>query len=175
MSIRMDPDADMGFAVPKAKAEWAIPPKAPRTVIVIMVAFNYDYSLCHHEAQAISRAMRGYPIRAAMHSKRQIAYILETHMSAGDIVKYLHAPLSAGCIERAWAFTPGADVAANQPLDSFTDKVAAAWTSVRRYNARLRLRYLPASIYERSVPMDDNPKGTVITRILDDHPLDWGK
>lgn len=173
MSIRMDPDADMGLtSAPRAKAEWAVPPKAPRTVLVVMVCFNYDFTHCGHEAQAVSRALRGYPIRAAMHSKRQIAYVVETHMTAPELMTFLKAPLSAGCIERAWVFTPGADVAANTPMDSFTEKVGQAWQSVRRYNARLRLRYLPASVFERSLPMAENAKGRIITRILDDHPLD---
>lgn len=170
---RMDPAADMELGR-RPVPDWRLPSdltRTPRTVLVLMVAFNWDLERCAGEAKAIARTLRGYPFKAAMHSKRQIAYIVQTHMDARQLLRHAGDTLNAGCVERAWAFTPGADVAANAPLDAFTEKVAEAWASVRNYNARLRVRRLPAHIFEREERLEGE-RGRVITRILDDHPLD---
>jgi len=145
-----------------------------RTVIVVMVAFKWDLERCAREAMAIKRGLYGYPLHAAMHSKRQIAYIVEIDLTAAEVIERLREPLQAGCVERAWAFTPGADVAANEPLDAFTEKVAEAWRNVRRFNASRAYRRLPSSLFERTTPMDGD-RGEVTTLILDEHPLRRGR
>jgi len=179
MRVRMDPDADMELTAlkrldssrPNFRAK-VNQPKQPRTVILIMVTFKYDYKAAPREVLAISRGLHGWPVHGVLHAERQVGYVVETHLNAQQMLDYLKGPLVAGCIERAHAFTPGADAAATMVLDPLAEKIAKAWASVRRYNAGLHLRRLPPTIFERSLPLADDPKGTVITRILDNHPLD---
>lgn len=173
MGTRMDPEADMLPAglKPNWKAS-AEMPNSPRTVLVLMVAFNWDITNCEREAKAIARGLYGFPFRATLHAKRQIGYVVETHLNARQLVQRLDDALEQGCIQNAWAFTPGADVASVAQMDPLTDHIANAWASVRRYNQRLHLKRLPPHLFERTEPIPGEPKGTVITRILDRHPLD---
>jgi hypothetical protein len=172
MSERMDPEADMALGAAKpGLRQKVVQPSAPRTVIVVMVCFKYGREHCGGDALAILRGMRGWPVNAAMHADRQIAYVVETHLTAQQMLNYLKEPLSAGSIDRAHAFTPGADVACSLPLDPLEEKVRRAWASVRRYNNKHRFRRLPSHIFDRVEPMAYGAKGTISTRILDDHPL----
>ncbi|RUT32630.1 hypothetical protein EMQ25_05640 [Arsenicitalea aurantiaca] len=172
---RMNPDDDManraGFGQPSSIGMKSTAPqsKKPRTVIVLMVAFKYDLEHCPRESLAIGKSLWGYPLKAAMHSKRQIAYVVQTDLTAAQIMDRARSALSAGCVEQAWAFTPGADIASNLPLDALVDKVAEAWISVRRFNSRLKRR-IPPETFVTVTPME-NAKGEIMTRILDEHPL----
>jgi hypothetical protein len=169
--MRMDPMADMMVGTTRSRRQISTAPrvKHARTVIVVMVAFKWDLELCSREAKAVARGLFGYPLGAAMHSKRQIAYVVQIDLSAEQVISRLREQLAAGCIENAWAFTPGADVAGILPLDALSEKVAKAWREVRQFN-KLFSREIKAALQQRVVPMA-NGRGETVTTILDDHPL----
>jgi len=169
MSMHMDPEREMAreVAVPRVHARAA----RARTVIVVMVALKWDVEHCHREVKAISQALRGLPWRPALHGRRQIGFVIQSDVPAADVLGVvLKEALSAGCVERAWAFTPGADIACVEPMDALTDRVAEAWRAVRRHNAKFS-RLSKGWIFERREPMPDG-RGETITTILDNHPLD---
>jgi hypothetical protein len=178
--MRMNPDADMGdrggFGEPSHAhaGAGALARSVPRvvrarSVLVVMVAFKWDLELAGREAKAVARGLYGYPFTAAMHSKRQIAYIVQTDLTAQQLLARLSEPLAAGAVECGWVFTPGADAACSLPLEPMAEKITDAWREVRRFNARLPSRRNPQRLFDRVVEIDG---GTVTTKILDQHPLE---
>lgn len=173
--MRMNPEADMagreGIGAESRRSLPRTTPGRPRTVLLLVVAVRWDLEYCAREVQAIARTLHGFPFRPAMHSKRQVAFVCQTDLSAVQLMARAAPSLSAGCVERAWAFTPGADIASNEQLDRLTDLVEEAWREVRRYNARIPKRKLPTETLHR-VDRHEDGRGETITRILDDHPLE---
>jgi hypothetical protein len=173
----MDPTADMASRVAVGAAVGASHTHAlasratrARTVLVVMAVFTYDVTHCPREAKSIARALYGYPFKAAIYAARMIGYIVQTDLTADEMMERVREPLAAGCIDRGWVFTPGADVASNLPLDPFVEKVADAWREVRRFNASPPSRRLPETIFAIARPIEGE-RGEVSTRILDHHPL----
>jgi|GEM_PF-6435729 len=107
-----------------------------RTVIVVMVAMKVDLENCKREAFAIAKALHGLPFKPAMHSKRQLAYVVQTSLTAKALMDRVRGPAEngEGLVENVWTFTPGVDVTGLLPFDSLTDHIRNAWMEVRKYN-----------------------------------------
>ncbi len=173
--MRLDPDADMqtrggyggSVAIASPAPDASHGPRRPRTVIVLLVVFTYGMDKAVQDVQAINRALGKIKRRPVMHGDRQVAWVMETHFTAAQIMDLTRATLSRDCVASAWAFTP-ADVASVMPIDPFSDRVLEAWSSVRDWN-RTTPRLSPEAFTStRGMP---DGRGEVITRILDDHPL----
>lgn len=108
--------------------------RKPRTVLVLMVAVRWDIENCAREIQAITKRLKAWPLHAAMHSKRQIAYVVETDLTAKGLMDSLGFTAEVGCIENIWAFTPGRDIASLLTFDPLTERVQGAWANVRKWN-----------------------------------------
>ena len=167
--VRMNPEEDMRREAPSSSKVFQ--PIAPRTVVAVMVTFKYPRDLCAHDAAGILREFRGWPVQATMHGDRQIAYIVQTHLTPPQLRAYLAEPLSVGSVQAAHLFTPGADVVSTNAIDQFEEVVTKAWAGVRQYNERHRFRRPPQEFLERTEPMSDGTRGTITRRVLDDHPL----
>jgi len=105
-----------------------------RTVLVLMVAVKWDIDKCAKEIMAITKKIQAWPYHPTMHSKRQVAYVIETDLNARGLMNSLGYTAEAGCIENIWAFTPGKDIASILPMDPFTERVQGAWANVRKWN-----------------------------------------
>lgn len=111
-----------------------------RSVRKITVTTKYDIENCHREVMNLRRKLDGFPVAAAMHSKRLIAFIVQTHLTSQQLMDSLGDTTEAGCFDRVWVETAGIDVVANLPLDPLTDRVKAAYASVRKWNSPENVR-----------------------------------
>ena len=114
--------------------------RKPRTVLVLMVAVRWDIDKCGREIMALSKRLQRWPFHPTMHSKRQVAYVIETDLTAKGLVDSLGHTSEAGCIENIWAFTPGKDIASIMPLDPLTERIQGAWANVRKWNDPKNMR-----------------------------------
>lgn len=107
-----------------------------RTVIVVMVAMKVDLENCRREAYAVGKSLHGWPFKASMHSRRQLAFVVQTSLTAPKLMEGVRtaAENGEGLVENAWCFTPGRDVVGMLPFDTLTDHVRAAWAEVGKWN-----------------------------------------
>lgn len=113
-----------------------------RTVIVVMVAMKVDLENCRREAFAVAKALHGLPFKPAMHSKRQLAYVVQTALTSTQLMDRVRvaAENGEGLVENVWCFTPGVDVVGMLPFDTLTDHIRAAWAEVRKWNNPQNMR-----------------------------------
>lgn len=108
--------------------------KKRRSVFMIVIALNWDADLAFRQLQAITKKLHGLPFRPSMHSKRQIAYIVQFSGTAKQLMDRLGDTIEAGCVENAWVFTPGTNIVCKHPIDPLTDHVKDAWADVGKWN-----------------------------------------
>jgi hypothetical protein len=171
--MRMDVEADMTSRAGVGQRDIAPPSKvtgkrAARTVIVVHVVFRYSIEQARQDILRINKAFGKIKRLPVLHGDRQCGWVCETQFTADQIMDLLRDCLSAGCVENAWAWTPGADIASILPLDPLTDRVREAWRNVRDWN-RAMPRRAADGFLATARPI---PGGTAITRVLDDHPLE---
>lgn len=113
-----------------------------RTVIVVMVAMKVDLENCRREAFAVGKSLHGWPFKASMHSRRQLAFVVQTSLTSTKLMEGVRAAAEngEGLVENVWCFTPGVDVVGMLPFDTLTDHVRAAWTEVRKWNNPQNMR-----------------------------------
>jgi hypothetical protein len=111
-----------------------------QTVLLVMVAFKWDLERCGSEIEKMKRSLGSHPVRAAMHAKRLIAFVVQTSLNSRDLMNRMGSSLRQGCVERAWVYTAGSDIVATDEVDPLTERVAAAWAEVRKplYTQNLR-------------------------------------
>ena len=136
--------------------------RKPRTVLLVMVCVKYNYEDCAKEVLNLSRRLQGLPFRPAMHSKRQIAYVVQTDLVSHELMDRLGDTVHAGCIERVWIFTPGQDVVSDLSPDPLADYIKAAWVNVREWNqAKNMRRPKPREIFEKRGIKDGDRRAAV--------------
>lgn len=169
MSEFLDIDADMNLGRVRSEVLKPRPTglRRPRTVLVLMAVLKYPMAQASRDLMDVNRAMGSIKRRPVMHDDRTIGWVLETSLTADQVMGLTREVLSRDCFANAWCFTPGADVASLLPLDPFTDRVREAWSNAREWNRGIP-RKAPETFFATSRPI---PGGTVATRILDDHPL----
>ncbi len=172
MSNYLDIEADMALGrvdAAKPKAIRPAGPRRPRTVLVLMTVLRYSMDNAARDLMTVNKAMGSIKRRPVMHGDRTIGWVLETSLTADQVMQLTREALSRDCFANAWCFTPGADIASIMPLDPLTDRVAEAWSSVRDWNARLPIKQRE-ELLAIARPIQDG-RGVSATRILDDHPL----
>ncbi|KKB12381.1 hypothetical protein VE25_07465 [Devosia geojensis] len=141
-----------------------------RTVHIIMVLFKFDTEHCQKEIGAIRHRLNGLRYKAAMQTRYAHAFVVQTHLTADELMDQVRPVVSTDCvpsIERAWCFTPGADIAASEVLDPLTDYVREAWEEVRRWNDPARHRKpSPTQIFERKAIKPEDRHSTIRSRLL---------
>lgn len=127
----------------------------------------YDVTLAARDVNAISkaivRAING-SVKAAMHSKRLIAFVCPTSLSATDLQTSIHEDLMRGSVEAAWLMTAPSDVVSRYPIDPLTDRIADAWKLVREQQAKAARRR-PTKEELRS-RLGDDPQAAVRARLI---------
>jgi hypothetical protein len=110
------------------------------SVRLLLVATKFDIEEHAHEITKVGRAIQR-PFKPAMHSRRSIAFVIETEETSEQLVKRMRPVLNNDRFLNFWAFTPGSDIAGrdgvNDPLATY---VIGAHARVRQRNQSKNVR-----------------------------------
>ena len=99
-------------------------------VLVLQVIFKRDLDYCKDELIAISRAVAN-KFKRAMHTSRNMAYVITTPESEQELMNRLAFVLDKGCIEDCWCYqAPRVVVSTRKGFDSLETYIKAAHSEI---------------------------------------------
>lgn len=162
MALRMNPDADMSYRQRRRlRPVGDRLPRGANRVLMVLVTFKYDFTMQDSTVMDVSKAIvaaTGGSIKAAMHGRRQISFVVPTSLATAQLKERIAHTLDAGGIENAWVMTAPTDIVARDVLDPLADRVGQAWNAVRQAGKPFDRRPTREQILARAGP---DPVGAI--------------
>lgn len=113
-------------------------------VLILQIMFKRDLEYCENELRIIQRAI-AQTYKRAMHTSRNIGFVVTTSESSKDLMDRLQSVLDEGPIEAMWCYSAPADLVSSRGgLDSLE-------TYIKFANAEIGKRHNPEYVREIEV------------------------